>query len=501
MFKLRCYQKEQQDSVISALSSGSDKLLIVASTGAGKTCMFSSLFNELLKRYQLKILVLVPKNILVSQTVEKINGSVTIYNAGLKQKDFSGDVVVGSVQSVAAAKDIPKFNILVIDECHRANMVDGQHAKVYQRLLEQNDKLKAIGYTATPFNADGYIYNEDLFWNKPVFEIGLTKLTNLGYLVPLLYKRTENEIDISSVKKTKEDYVKQDLERVILSDKGKVGAMIEDMIEKSSARNKIIILTTSIKHAELVHSFLPSSNIIHSKRKDRDGQLDEFKKSGRYLVSVLIASEGFDFPPADCLAMMRPTRSPVLYMQAAGRVLRPSEGKDNALFLDYGNIVENLGEIYDLNIEDKNKKEDFKFCIECDVMNKADAKKCKSCSNIFMTQCEICFEIKPYGESCCEKQKRDLLKKLTEKSYEAKPIWRNVTQLLVLNHKSKAGNECYKIDFYSGVFKVHTEYVRKDLSWRVKQMKQRYGDNFERIPKKICLKKEGKYNRLIEEVF
>ena len=463
--------------------------------------MFSSLFSALLKRYDIKILVLVPKNILVSQTVEKIDANVTIYNAGLKQKDFSGDVIVGSVQSVAVAKDIPKFNLLIIDECHRANMKDGQHAKVYEKLKKINPKLKLLGYTATPFTADGYIYGDEKFWDKPIYEIGLTKLTNLGFLVPLLYKRTKNEIDLSQVKKTKEDYVISDLEKVILSDKGKVSKIVADMIEKSAQRKKVIILTTSIKHAELVHKLLPGSSIIHSKRKDREEQLKYFKAFGKYLVSVLIASEGFDFPPADCIAMMRPTRSPVLYMQAAGRVLRTHDGKNDALFLDYGKIVENLGEIYDLNIEEKKKKNDFKFCIHCDVMNKPDAKQCKSCGTVFMNQCEVCLEMKPYGEPCCVKQKRDMLKNLTEKAYEKKPIWRNITQMTVFNYTSKAGNDCYKIDYYGGVHKVHTEYLRKDKKWIVDQFKNKYGENFERVPKKIALLKEGKYAKIIEEVF
>jgi hypothetical protein len=59
----------------------------------------------------------------------------------------------------------------------------------------------------------------------------------------------------------------------------------------------------------------------------RNGDLD-------IMVTVMVLSEGADFPMCDCVVMARPTRSRVLYSQMVGRALRLFENKSDALVLD-----------------------------------------------------------------------------------------------------------------------------------------------------------------------
>jgi hypothetical protein len=59
----------------------------------------------------------------------------------------------------------------------------------------------------------------------------------------------------------------------------------------------------------------------------REGKVD-------VLVTVMVLTEGADFPMCDCVVMARPTRSRVLYSQMVGRALRLYDGKQDALVLD-----------------------------------------------------------------------------------------------------------------------------------------------------------------------
>src|SRR5699024_6574729 len=61
----------------------------------------------------------------------------------------------------------------------------------------------------------------------------------------------------------------------------------------------------------------------------------------RWMVNVNVLSEGFDAPHIDCVAMLRPTKSPGMYYQQVGRGFRLAEGKNDCLVLDYaGNVLE-----------------------------------------------------------------------------------------------------------------------------------------------------------------
>ena len=60
---------------------------------------------------------------------------------------------------------------------------------------------------------------------------------------------------------------------------------------------------------------------------------------------MLALATGFDVPDVDCIIWLRPTQSPVLYVQGAGRGLRIAEGKQNCLWIDFSDTTERLGPV------------------------------------------------------------------------------------------------------------------------------------------------------------
>jgi superfamily II DNA or RNA helicase len=65
----------------------------------------------------------------------------------------------------------------------------------------------------------------------------------------------------------------------------------------------------------------------------------------RALASVAVLTTGFNAPAVDLIAMLRPTKSPGLYVQMAGRGTRLSPGKQNCLLLDFAGNVRRHGPI------------------------------------------------------------------------------------------------------------------------------------------------------------
>lgn len=70
---------------------------------------------------------------------------------------------------------------------------------------------------------------------------------------------------------------------------------------------------------------------------------DDSKNALDYIISVDIFSEGVDAPEINQVIMLRPTESPIVFIQQLGRGLRKAEGKEYVVVLDFiGNYRNNF---------------------------------------------------------------------------------------------------------------------------------------------------------------
>ena len=489
-----------------------DKALVSAPCGFGKTVVFSSLVEKIIQhRPNFRAIILVNKNILIGQTVSKFNIPVGIYSAGMGSKNLSHPITVASVQSLVNAKEL-KVDCLIVDEVHSLRLDSGQGEKVFNKLGEP----KVIGFTATPYYPNGRpIYGEGEFFDRLCYEKSLKEHTVDGFLAPITFagQISDTKIDVSNVKKRQGEFVLSDLEKVVLDNKHKVRKQVNDVLNRAEGRRKIAYLCVSIKHAEMVYSELllhgEKAALLHS--KNSIGNFDDMDT--RHLVSVMMITTGWDYPELDCLVLMRPTRSYSLYVQSVGRVARQHFLKNDGLVLDYGEIVDNLGDVYDLKPNDK-KKKPLRMCEECGVYCSMSATKCPSCHNSFMTMCEFCLEMKFLGVPCkCGgKKKRDLLKNLTFEAHGEASPWKTIDRISASDYVSKMGNKCIKIDYWQDWRLVVTEYFTLNTSPFLQKklddfMHFTLGEMVENItadkinsmalvPFDILVVKDGKYNRV-----
>ena len=362
-FKLRPYQQEAVDATLDHFRRSDESAVIVLPTGAGKSLVIA----ELARLARRKILVLTHVKELVEQNHAKYESyglTGGIFSAGLKRKENRHQVTFASVQSVAANLEQfrDEYSLVIIDECHR---VSGEETSQYQRIIEllrqQNDSLKVLGLTATPYRlAMGWIYRyhyrgfvrgsgEDQA--KPfqhcIYELPLSYMINRGYLTkPELVNAAVAQYDFSALTQDSfGEYAEKDVNQLLSKHKRVTRAIIEQVVEMAAERKGVMIFAATVEHAREVTGYLPEHETAlvtgATDLKDRDLLIQRFKlRQLKYLVNVSVLTTGFDAPHVDLIAILRPTQSVSLYQQMVGRGLRLDEGKQDCLVIDYaGNHV------------------------------------------------------------------------------------------------------------------------------------------------------------------
>ena len=151
-----------------------------------------------------------------------------------------------------------------------------------------------------------------------------------GWLVPILIQRIYlDEIDLSIIGKVAGDFNQGQLASTMERDKvvhGVAQALLSEAGDK-----RTLVFTSSVAHAHALADILNQSkpgmaSAIDGKtpKDKRKFILDEYRAGNiQYLCNVGIATEGFDVPNIDCVAIARPTMSRALYAQMVGRGTRP----------------------------------------------------------------------------------------------------------------------------------------------------------------------------------
>jgi superfamily II DNA or RNA helicase len=357
--ELREYQQESINK-IKELKIG-DKGIISLPTGTGKTIVMSGLVKEEATE---RILIVVMSTELREQTIDKLKfvcgENVDVGSIQGKLNECDNNIIVATRQSLthvrsSRLKDITvsgDFKYIIFDECH----VAVEQIKKIIDAIGQNSIV--IGVTATPYNPKMV----EIFDNI-IYEMTLLKAIKSGYLVEPKAKKVYSNTDISNVKTIGGEFIQKHLEEAINND-DRNNIIVKSYLDYAQDRKHTIIFASGINHANAITQCFQDNGIdarsIDSTidSTERKNTLEDFKKGKfKILVNVSILTTGFDFPALDCVIMARSTKSRILYMQCLGRVLRLSEGKENALIIDIGDITKkfslvNIDSIFNITFKD-----------------------------------------------------------------------------------------------------------------------------------------------------
>jgi len=322
MAELRPYQRDFCDAVLKDLGEH-QRLLGVLPTGAGKTVASA----EILKRYNRPSLFLADAKELVYQAADKIQswtGIIPDVEMGDSKACGSSQIIVGTTQSLARRleKYYPEdISLIVIDEAHRNTL--GSQAL---RVLNYFSRAKVVGITATPYRSDKKLLSA--FYEKISYEIGLFELIAQGYLSRIVVKSVPANVDLKSVRSHGGDYDEGDLAKA-LSPHLKQCA---ELLKEHAADRKTVVFLPLVETSKLFCKLCRDIglNAVHVDGNDRSA----LRSDWRVICNASLLTTGWDEPSVDCVYILRPTKSQVLFSQMVGRGTRICEGKDHLLLLD-----------------------------------------------------------------------------------------------------------------------------------------------------------------------
>lgn len=333
----RQYQSDSFNETMKYLMKGMSSINIMA-TGTGKTHVIGMLVEETLKRHG-KVLVLAHNGLLLNQADAKIYSHASLYPEREQAKmraSHSAQVVTASVASLQGARlaRFPKdhFDMIIIDECHRSV------AKTYMNIFEHFNSARRVGFTATADRPDEKSLSH--IYDAVAYEYSLAQAIKDKHLCSITGRKVDSfEMDLSELKLSGGDFSEKELEEVI--EKFLV-PISTNLLKETEDRNKVLLFMPDVKASELIAETLTElgypCGCVSGKQSNNknDDELAMFHSGEyKYMASCQKLVEGYDEPAIDCVVMLRPTLSRIVYSQAVGRGTRPHETKENLLLLEF----------------------------------------------------------------------------------------------------------------------------------------------------------------------
>lgn len=326
---LREYQLKAVDTLYNSVIDKGGATLI-GGCGTGKTIMGIATAMKI----KHKTCVLVHKEFLIEQWIERISMSCSNVKVGIWQQDTipddDCDFVIAMVQSLYSRKYdssiYDRFDLIITDEVHRFS------APTWQNIISNFKARYRIGLTATPNRRDGL---QEIFYNhigKSVYEIQGTLLN------PTIYKYNTN-IGIHTRQYTDYTGGLNNAKFLTLiaenSDRNKqIANLLSNAVNKG---RKILLLSDRItmldKLLDLLTNGLGETDIVSKYVGGLTAQQrDKSSKAKIILATYGMAQEGLDIPDIDTLFLATPKSE---ITQAIGRILRPHQDKQEPIVIDF----------------------------------------------------------------------------------------------------------------------------------------------------------------------
>ncbi|WP_343344299.1 DEAD/DEAH box helicase [Terrisporobacter petrolearius] len=334
-------QKRAMENLERLRAHGENKALVIAATGTGKTYM--SAFDVMQYKPKTMLFIVHREEILkkAKETFEKLlkgrNIKTGLFTGNAKDRD--ANYLFATIQTMNRYyEDFHKnyFDYIIIDEAHHGA------SDSYLNVLGHFEPKFTLGMTATPERCDSLSVFE-LFDNNVALEVRLHEALDEDLVIPFHYFGVT---DIEGV----------DLEDVNLDDKSQlaqrlmINRRVDFIIEKMNFYGhdgnfrKLLGFCVNIEHAKYmaeefnkrgINSVALSGEDTVAKRDEYIKRLESDKDDLQAIFTVDIFNEGVDIPSVNTVLMLRPTNSPIIFIQQLGRGLRKSGSKEFLTVLDF----------------------------------------------------------------------------------------------------------------------------------------------------------------------
>ena len=329
--EFRPYQKELISKALRR-----QRGVILSPTGSGKTIIAIGIVSMFPKA---KVLFLCHSIAILRQTMGEFKkfGFNDVSFVGDGEKDLSGRIVIGSIQSIfTLCYQTHIFDITIIDEVHH---LSGKKTQYFQ-FMENNLSVIRLGFTATmPTKEESKLCIEGML--GPV--IGEYKVEE-GIKAGMIARPYINLVSVPPVSAVLELKKYRDIYRKGIVENRPRNRLI---MTKTSARVKegksVLILVKEIDHGSILKTLgesLFDLDITYIQGSTESDVREQVRKSFsekeiKVVISTTIWKEGVDIPSLDCVINAAGGKSEIATLQAIGRGLRRTEKKDEVEIIDF----------------------------------------------------------------------------------------------------------------------------------------------------------------------
>ena len=359
-----CMQERFIAGLKNLIDAGKDRALLISATGTGKT--YASAFGMRENGFK-RVLFVVHRNLLAvnalksyervfpnTVSMDVASGSKALYNC--KDKDF----IFVMVNTISKEKNLKlfqpdAFDAIIFDETHRGT------AESYQKIMRYFKPKMWLGMTATPDKRDDNVEGRnvyELYHHNIAYEIRLQQAMEEDLLCPFHYfgisdittiqNKTENELTFKMLTSDERvTHIVEQAKRYRYSGDKVKGLIFCSKIDEAEELSRKLNATIN---PETGHNFRTialsgaSSEALRQESFERLAANEGGKKEPLdYILSVEILNEGVDIIEVNQVIMLRPTQSPIIFIQQLGRGLRKAKGKEYVVILDFiGNYKNNF---------------------------------------------------------------------------------------------------------------------------------------------------------------
>lgn len=325
-------------------------LLVTPLTRAGTGKTYLSAFDVRNARPN-KMLFLVHREQILKQAMDSFKDVLGInIDSGLlsgTHHDYDADNLFSTVQTmskdmVLSRYDDDYFDYIIIDETHKAG------AESYRKIINYFKPKFLLGMTASPERTDGFDIFQ-LFDHNIAYEIRLQQALEEDLLCPFHYFGVTELMINGEVIDDNTDF------RYLVSDE-RVNHIIAkaEFYGHTGDRVKGLIFCSTIKEAEELSllfnkkGYQTAALSGANSQEERESVIDQLEQESReggldYIFTVDIFNEGVDIPQINQIIMLRPTQSPIIFIQQLGRGLRKAPEKEYLVVIDFiGNYQKNF---------------------------------------------------------------------------------------------------------------------------------------------------------------
>ncbi|EGE09266.1 DEAD/DEAH box helicase [Trichophyton equinum CBS 127.97] len=316
--RLRDYQEECIQSVLSHLDAGHKRLGVSLATGSGKTVIFTQLIGRVNppdhKRSQ--SLILVHRKELVEQAAEHCTRAYPDKTIEIEMANShatgTADITIASIRSLLSKGRIEKYNperfkLVLVDEAHHIVAPSYREALAHFNLGEANaDSPALVGVSATFSRFDGLKLGAAI--DYIVYHKDYVDMIGENWLSDALFTTVKSHVDLSRVGDGPNgDFQTHQLSLAVNTETAN-DITVSSWRSKAGERKSTLVFCVDIAHVrDLTAKFreigVDARYITGQTPKDvRAKELEAFRNyEFPVLVNCGLFTEGTDIPNIDCL--------------------------------------------------------------------------------------------------------------------------------------------------------------------------------------------------------